>query len=327
MRVVSGIQPTGELHIGNYLGAIKKWVELQSQYECFFFIADLHALTSPLPQKSPPLRKQSYEKVMELISLGLDPEQCVIFLQSHVKEHTELAWIFNTLVPVAELKRMTQYKDKSRKLRGQGNAGLLTYPVLQAADILLYHADLVPVGKDQLQHLELTRTLAKKFNAYFGKTFNKPRALITEKGEKIMSLTDPRKKMSKSDNPASYIGLFEEPQNIEKKIMTATTDTGRELIYDPAKKPGISNLLVIFSMFSGISLKDLEEKFKKTGYAQFKKELSDLLIARLEPFRRKKKELFGRETYIEELLIRGTKRAQHIAVSTMEEVRKKIGLV
>lgn len=324
MRVLSGIQPTGELHIGNYLGAIRHWVKLQSQHECIFFVADLHTLTTPYDPKV--LGLESYNKMVELMALGIDPEKCILFIQSAIKEHTELAWIFNTLTPVGELERMTQYKDKARRFKQNINAGLLAYPVLQAADILLYQADLVPIGKDQQQHLELARTIARKFNARFGQTFKEPKALIFDLGAKIMSLSDPKKKMSKSDKPESYLCVFDESKILEKKVMAVVTDTGREIKYNPAKKPGISNLLVIYSLFSDIPIKALEQKFKGKGYAEFKKQLVKLLIDKLEPFRKKKKEFESREVYVQETIARGTKRAQQLAAFTMEEVRKKIGL-
>lgn len=325
MRVLSGIQPTGELHIGNYLGAIKQWVDFQHQHQCMFFVADLHALTAPFNPAG--FAEASRQKLIELIAAGLDPERCILFIQSAVKEHTELAWILNTVTPVAELERMTQYKERARRFKKNVNAGLLTYPVLQAADILLYQTDLVPVGKDQKQHLELTRTIARKFNQRFGPTFKEPRAIILKDEAKIMSLTDPKKKMSKSDPPESYIGVFDEPKVLEKKIMSATTDSQKTIRYAPRQKPGISNLMLIYSAFSGLTIKELEKKFKGKGYAEFKIQLAKLLIEKLEPFRRKKQELESREAYIDEIISRGSKRASFIAASTMEEVRKKVGLI
>lgn len=324
MRVLSGIQPTGELHIGNYLGAIKQWVDFQSKHECLFFVADLHALTAPFNPAE--LSKMSRQKMIELMATGLDPERCILFIQSGIKEHTELAWILNTITQVTELERMTQYKEKARRFKRNVNAGLLTYPVLQAADILLYQTDLVPVGKDQKQHLELTRNIARKFNQRFGQTFKEPEAVILKDEAKIMSLSNPKKKMSKSDPPESYICVFDEPKTIEKKIRSATTDSQKTIKYSPSQKPGISNLLVIYSAFSGATIKELEKKFKGTGYAEFKKQLTKLLIEKLEPFRRKKQEFESREAYIDEIIARGAKRARFIAASTMEEVRKKIGL-
>lgn len=324
MRIFSGIQPTGSLHIGSYLGAIKQWAKLQEKEECFFMIADLHALTTYRDPKI--FQKETLESVLELLAAGIDPEKSIIFIQSHVKEHSELAWLLNTVTPVAELQRMTQYKTKMKQFRQNINAGLLNYPVLQAADILLYQIDAVPVGKDQTQHLELTKTIARKFNQKFGQTFKEPRALIAESGNKIMALNDPKKKMSKS-LPETCLYLFDEPEAIEKKIKTAVTDPGRKIKYDPAKKPGISNLLTIFSLFSEKPIKELELNFKKSGYEEFKKSLSEELIKDLEPFRRKKKELAMRQTYIKEILNQGAKRAQITAQSTMTEVRKKMGLI
>ena len=324
MRILSGIQPTGSIHIGAYLGAVKQWLELQEMGECIFFIADLHALTTPRDPKTFP--KEVFEMAVELLAAGLDPEKCLIFIQSQVKEHTELTWLLNTITPVGELERMIQYKEKTRQLKQNVNAGLLDYPVLQAADILLYQTESVPVGKDQVQHLELTKTIARKFNQKYGETFKVPEALTLDIGAKVMALTDPKKKMSKS-MPETCLYIFDEPEVIKKKIMSAVTDVGKTIKYDTSKKPGISNLLTIFSLFSGQSIKEIEKKFKGKGYADFKKQLSDLLILKLESFRRKKKELLLREVYVREILERGKKRAQIIASGTLQEVRKKIGLI
>lgn len=325
MRILSGIQPTGEMHIGNYLGAAKQWVELQNSHECIFMIADLHALT--IPQDPKTFKRAVLEKTMDLLAVGLSPEKCMLFVQSQVKEHTELTWIFNTLTPISELERMTQYKDKAKKYKSNINMGLLDYPVLQATDILLYQTEGVPVGKDQLQHLELTRQIARKFNAKYGKTFVEPKAMILKEGAKILSLTDPKRKMSKSDAPESYITPFEEPESIRKKIMRAVTDTGKELRYNQTKKPGVSNLLTIYSLFAKEPIKDIEKKFRGKGYAAFKKALAELLVEKLAPFRRKKKELQNRDLAIQEILKHGAKRARAIAQTTMEDVRTKIGLL
>jgi len=324
MRILSGVQPTGSIHIGSYLGAVSQWKKLQTIGECIFFIADLHALTIPQEPKTFP--KEVIETATELLAAGLDPEKCIIFVQSEIKEHTELCWLLNTITPVGELMRMTQFKEKSRRFKGNINAGLLNYPVLQAADILLYQTDSVPVGKDQMQHLELTKTIARKFNQKYGKTFKVPESIILQTGARIMALNNPKKKMSKSD-PKSCLYLFDEPDVIRKKIMTAVTDPGKAIKYNPAKKPGISNLLVIYSMFSEKSISQVEKKFSKKGYAEFKKALADLLVAKLEPFRRKKKELSTREVYIKEVLERGKKRAEIISQSTIKDVRKKMGLI
>lgn len=323
MRILSGIQPTGSIHIGGYLGAIKQWKELQEIGECLFFIADLHALTVTRNPKTYP--KEVLETAIELLAAGLNPEKCIIFVQSQIKEHTELCWLLNTITPLGELERMTQYKEKSKQFKANINAGLLNYPILQAADILLYQTDSVPVGKDQVQHLELTKTIARKFNQKYGQTFKIPEALILKNGSKIMALTAPKNKMSKSLS-RTCIYLFEEPDVLRKKIMGAVTDPGKSVKYDPIKKPGISNLLTIYSLFSEKSIPQLEKKFKNKGYADLKKSLADLLVLKLEPFRKKKKELLSREVYVKEVLEQGRKRAQVLAQSTIENVRKNMGL-
>jgi len=323
-RIFSGIQPTGPIHIGNYLGALKQWIELQDKNECVFSIVDWHSLTVPYDPAE--LQKSIREKLIAYVAAGVDPDKSIIFVQSQVKEHAELCWLLNTICPVGELQLMTQYKDKSKKYKDNVNAGLLDYPVLMAADILLYKTVAVPVGKDQEQHVELTRSLAKKFNKRFGETFPEPEAIMPTSGAKIMSLTDPKKKMSKSDDPKSYISLFDEPEVIRKKIMLAETDSGKDIIYNITKKPGISNLLTIYSLLSGKTTKDLEKEFKGKGYGDFKKSLAETVINYLEPFRRKQKELQTREVYVQEILKNGKSRAETIAKATMQEVREKMGL-
>lgn len=307
------------------MGAIKQWIELQEKNECVFCIVDLHALTVPYSPKH--LQDLILEKAIAYLAAGIDPEKSIIFIQSQVKEHTELTWLLNTVTPIGDLSRMTQYKEKSRKFKDNINAGLLNYPVLMAADILLYQTDFVPVGEDQKQHVELARTIARKFNQRFGQVFKVPEARLPKTGARIMSLVNPLKKMSKSDSRESYIGLFDEPEQIKEKIMKAVTDTGKAIKYQPEKKPGISNLLTIYSLLSGKTIKDLEKKFKNKGYADFKKSLAELVINSLETFRRKRKELLSREVYVKEILNQGTKRAQIIAQSTIQEARKKMGLV
>ena len=311
------------MHIGSYIGAVSQWKKLQESGECLFFVADLHALTVPQDPKEFPA--QVMQTAVEMIAAGLDPEKCIIFIQSEVKEHVELCWLLNTITPLGELERMTQYKDKSKQFKDSINAGLLNYPILQAADILLYQIDSVPVGEDQKQHLELTKNLARKFNQKYGKTFKVPEALMLETGAKIMALNNPKKKMSKSQ-PETCLFLFDEPEIIKKKIMSAVTDTGKSIKYDTEKKPGISNLLTIYSLVGQKSIGEIEKKFKNKGYGDFKKSLAELLILKLEPFRRKKKELLSREVYVKEILERGRKRAQIIASATMQDVRKKMGL-
>jgi len=324
MRVFSGVRPTGELHIGNYLGAMKQWVELQKIHDCVFCIVDLHAITTPfLPEN---LQKNILELAIAYLAAGLDPEKCILFLQSQVKEHTELAWILGTITPLGDLKRMTQFKEKSKKHPEYVNAGLFNYPILMAADILLYKSDLVPVGIDQEQHVELAREIARRFNRMFGEVLKMPRVLLSE-GQKIMSLQNPKKKMSKTDSPEGCIGVFDAPEEIEGKIKRAVTDLGKTIKYDPKRKAGISNLLTVYSLFSELPIERIERKFKSKGYEEFKKSLAGLLIEKLEPFRRKKKEFLTREVYIKEILEKGRKRAQLIAQSTLLEVKKKMGLV
>jgi tryptophanyl-tRNA synthetase len=324
MKIISGIQPTGQLHIGNYLGAIKQWVALQEKEECLFFIADLHSLTVPYePSKLP---ENVTEAAIAYLAAGIDPQKSIFFVQSQVKEHTELSWILNTVCPIGDLERMTQFKEKSKQFKKNINAGLLTYPILQAADILLYKAIAIPVGKDQVQHIELARTIARKFNQHFGETFPEPKPLLSE-GAKIMSLKDPKKKMSKSAGSEGCLSLFEEPENIKKKIMSAVTDTGKEIKYNSKTKPGISNLLTIYGLFSNKPIRDLEKEFKNKNYAFFKNSLVELLINSLEPFRAKRKELLARKIYIDEILKMGAKKAQNIAKPTMQEVLKKTGLL
>ncbi len=322
MRIVSGIQPTGSLHIGNYLGAVKQWIELQQNNECIYFIADLHSLTIPYNPKK--LKENTLETAREYLAAGLDPEKSILFVQSDLREHTELCWLLNTVTPVGDLQRMTQYKEKAQQFKKNINAGLLNYPILQASDILIYKAEKVPVGEDQVQHIELTRTIAKRFNQRFGKTFVIPKPYLSQ-GAKIMSLKKPEKKMSKSLGSEGYISLFDSPKTIKKKVMSAVTDTGKEIKRDK-NKPGISNLINIYSLFTEKTEENIEKEFKNKGYAEFKKSISEILIEKLEPFRRKREELLNREDYVEELLKQGAKKASVLAKSTLKEAKKKMGL-
>lgn len=324
MIVFSGIRPTNQIHLGNYLGAIKQWIDLQKDNECVFCIVDLHAITTPYDPKE--LQKDIQNILIVYLAAGIDPDKSIIFVQSHVKEHTELAWLFETITPLGELNRMTQFKDKSKQNKDYINSGLLNYPVLMAADILLYKGEAVPVGKDQEQHVELTRTIAKKFNQKFGQTFKEPKSIIPKEGAKIMSLVDPKKKMSKSDDQKSCLFLFDSPEAITKKIMSATTDSGKEIKYNITKKPGISNLLTIYSLLTGKTTQEIEKEFHKKTYSEFKKSLAEVIINYLEPFRRKQKELMTREVYIQEILKKGHDRAQTMAKITMQEVKDKMGL-
>jgi tryptophanyl-tRNA synthetase len=323
MRIFSGIQPTGALHIGNYLGMLKQSFELQKENDCIFCIVDLHAITIPYDQKLLP--KNILGTAASYLSAGINPEKSILFVQSQIREHSELCWLLNTITPVGELFRMTQYKDKSKQFKKEINAGLLNYPLLQAADILLYKTDLVPVGKDQEQHIELSRTIARKFNQRFGKTFIEAETKTPKIGARIMALSDPKKKMSKS-MPSGCLYLFDEPKIIRKKIMAATTDLGKEIKYDSKKKPGIANLLTIYSLFSETPINELEKKFKAANYAKFKQKLADLLVEKLEPLRKKQSELIKREVYVKEILEKGADKARTIARSTIKEVKEKMGL-
>lgn len=324
MRIFSGIRPSGQIHLGNYLGAMKQWIDLQEKNECVFSIVDLHAITTPYDPKE--LQKDILNTAIIYLAAGVNPDKSVIFVQSKVQEHTELAWLLETITPMGELSRMTQFKEKSKEHKDYINSGLFNYPVLMAADILIYKAEGVPVGKDQEQHIELTRTIARKFNQKFGEAFKEPKSLILKEGAKVMSLTDPKKKMSKSDEPKSYISLFDSPEEITKKVMSATTDSGKEVKYNITKKPGISNLLVIYSLLTNKSTQEIEKQFTKKSYADFKKSLVEIVVNYLEPFRRKQKEFSAREVYVQEILKKGQTRAQSIAQSTMQEVRQKMGL-
>ncbi len=323
--IFSGIQPTGTIHIGNYLGAIKNWVELQKNpnYDCFFSIVDLHAMT--IPYNSKKFQEIIYNTVLDNLAAGLDPKKCTLFIQSQIKEHSELTWILDTITPLGELERMTQFKEKAEEQKKEVNAGLLTYPVLQAADILLYKTDSVPVGKDQQQHVEFTRTLARKFNARFGNIFKEPEVLIPKFGAKIMSLQDPSKKMSKSQ-PESYIALFDSEDEIRRKIKISVTDSGKEIKYDEKNKPAIPNLRTIYHLFSEKPIKEIEKKYSGKGYADFKKDLVETIIEYLKPLREKRQKIAKNPDYVRDILEKGRIRAQKIASRTMEEVKKKTGL-
>ncbi len=322
-RVFSAIQPSGEMHIGNYLGALKNFVELQKQYECFFFIADYHSITENYDPKEKP--KQIMNLALDFLAAGLDPKKCTICLQSDIPEHTELAWIFNTITPMGLLERMTQYKDKSQKQTANINVGLFDYPVLQAADILIYKAGLVPIGQDQIQHLELSRNVAHFFNNKFGKTFPEPEALLTET-PKIMSLVDPTKKMSKSMGPKSYIGINDEPGVIKEKMKKAVTDTGTSKEVTPATK-NLFLLLEILGKKEHYETFLAEHKKGMIKYSQLKETLAQDIADYFAPFRAKRKELEAKPKFVKEVLVTGAERSRKIARETMREVKQKIGLV
>jgi tryptophanyl-tRNA synthetase len=324
MKIFSGIRPSGDLHIGNYIGAVKQWIKLQEDNEAIFCIVDLHAITTPYSAKD--LQEKIISQATSYLALGVDPEKCILFVQSHVKEHSELAWLLGSMTSMGELQRMTQYKEKSKKQKNI-NSGLFNYPVLMAADILLYETEIVPVGEDQKQHVEMARSIAKKFNNYFGDTFKIPEVQIEKVGARIMSLQNPKNKMSKTDNDQGAIGLFEGPEIIRKKILRSVTDNDTKIKYDIIRKPGISNLLTIYSSFKETTIKKSEAEMKDKNYSEFKKIIADLLIEKLEPMRKRKQDLDSRKVYISEILSQGSKRAESIAKTTMLRVHKNMGLL
>jgi tryptophanyl-tRNA synthetase len=321
--VFSGVQPSGVLHIGNYLGAIQRWVRLQSQTTNYFCVVDLHALT--IRQDPEELHANTLRVAKTYLAAGIDPQHSTIFIQSHVKEHCELAWLLATLCYMGELSRMTQFKDKSRNKGENIGVGLFTYPTLMAADILLYHTDLVPVGEDQKQHLELTRDLAVRFNNAFGETFVVPEPVIGEVGARIMGLDDPTRKMSKSEpKPGHYLALTDPPDAIRKKIGRAVTDSGTE-IRAGADKPALSNLLNIYHLMSGISIAELEERYRGQGYAAFKRDLAEVVIEHLRPFQERYAALDDAEVMA--LLRAGADRARAVAAETIQQVKERMGIV
>lgn len=326
--IFSGIQPSGELTIGNYFGALKNWVKLQDEYECYYCIVDLHAIT--VRQEPKDLRRRTYEVLATYIAAGIDPSKNTIFVQSHVPAHAEGQWILNCFTYVGELSRMTQFKDKSKKYEGNDvgvGAGLLNYPVLMATDILLYQADLVPVGKDQTQHLELTRTIAERFNNLYSPTFVVPEGYIPEKGAKIMNLQEPDKKMSKSsDNPNSFILIMDPPEVIRKKISRAVTDNIGVVKYSD-EQPGVKNLMGILSIITGQSTDEIEKKYEGMGYAQFKKDVAEALVSELEPIQKRVKELLEDKTYLDEILKNGADKAAYVANKTLSKMKKKVGFI
>lgn len=326
-RILSAIQPSGTLTIGNYLGALKNFVKLQDEHECLFFIVDQHAIT--VPQDRLELRKKIKELTALYLACGLDPEKATIFVQSEVPGHTQLAWMLTCNTSMGELERMTQFKDKSQRLasKGQGiGVGLFMYPVLMAADILLYDVDYVPVGDDQKQHLELTRDLAERFNHRFGETFKIPEPLIAKTGARIMSLQDPTKKMSKSDdNPRNFILMTDEPNVIRKKIKSAVTDSDGIIAFDRENKPGLSNLLEIYSTITGESIDSIVARYEGCGYGQFKSDLAEVVVTELEPIQKRMKELLN-SPIIDEVLDRGAEQANKLAYKKVKKVEHKMGL-
>ncbi|MGN8504956.1 tryptophan--tRNA ligase [Helicobacter pylori] len=322
-RVFSGIQPTGQIHLGNYLGAIKHWVEMQDEYENLFCVVNSHAITLPIDPNF--LKSQTYELVKLLLACGISPKQSGLFIQSEVDEHPALAWLLNCQVSMGEMQRMTQFKDKSLKNPKSVNVGLFNYPILMASDILLYQSDLVPVGEDQKQHLELTRNVAEKFNRDFGNCFKVPEPLIAKVGARVMGLDDPKVKMSKSHQGANHaIFLLDEPDIIVKKIKKAATDSMGVIAFDE-KREGIFNLLNIYMLLSDESPENIEERFKNKGYGDFKKELAEVMIQALKPIQEKYKEISDDE--VKAILNCGTEKARPLARATYQKAKELMGLI
>jgi tryptophanyl-tRNA synthetase len=323
--ILTGAKPSGEMTLGNYLGAIKNWTAMQASYECMFPVVDMHAITVRYVPAE--LRKRTQAFVAQYIACGLDPATSHIFVQSHVAGHAELSWVLSCICPVGDLHRMTQFKEKSSKPGASINAGLLFYPVLMAADILLYNADLVPVGEDQKQHLELARNLAHRFNSTYSDTFKVPEPYIPKTGSRIMSLQNPDRKMSKSDDNANdYILLLDDPDLIRRKLLSAVTDSGSEVRFDEAK-PGISNLLTILSSVTDRAIPELEAEFAGKGYGDFKKAVADAVIARLEPVQARYRELMENKDYLNQVLKAGAETAQVRASKMMAKVYRKVGFL
>jgi len=323
-RVFSGIQPSGNLHIGNYIGAMKQWIELQKNYDCIYSIVDLHAITIP---QNPKILK---EKIRELTALylacGVNPDKSLIFVQSHNPDHAVLAWILDCVASMGQMQRMTQYKSKSKELKGKVSVGLFNYPALMAADILLYQTDLVPVGDDQVQHVELTRDLARRFNSRFGKVFVIPEAKVMKMGARIMSLKYSDKKMSKSDEDKDgTIDLLDSADEIKRKIKIATTDSGKEIVFRE-NKPAISNLLTIYSHVSGLTVKKLEERYQGKGYQEFKEDLGEAVIEFLRPIQKRYHQIRKDEKYLDQVLADGLKRARKVSQKTLSNVYQAVGL-
>ena len=324
--ILSGIQSTGNLTLGNYLGAITNFVKMQDDYDCYYMIADLHSLTI---RNNPEELRQNTLKVLALyLASGINPEKSTIFIQSHVPEHTGLSWVLNCYTYMGELSRMTQFKDKSAKHADNINSGLFTYPVLMASDILLYGTDLVPVGEDQKQHLEITRDIAERFNKIYGDTFKVPSPYISKTGARIMGLQDPTSKMSKSSTiPNDTILLIDTPDVILKKIKKAKTDSDGVIKYDIKNKPGISNLLSIYSIISGKKIEELEKEFAGKTYGEFKNKVGEAIIEELNPIQKRYNEIINDEEYLKLVYSKGAQQAQKLAKKTLQDVYKKIGLV
>ena len=325
-RSLSGMQPTSDsLHIGNYVGALVNWVELQDAYDAFYFVADLHALTVPTDPEV--LRRRTRVTAAQFIAGGVDPQRSAVFCQSHLPQHAELAWVMNCLTAFGEAGRMTQFKDKTAKGQ-QANVGLFTYPMLMAADILIYDADKVPVGEDQRQHLEITRDLAMRFNQRYGQTLVVPEPHILKATAKVMELTDPTSKMSGTNSPeAGLVLLSDDPKRIVKKIKSAVTDAEREIRYDPERKPGVANLLVMESALTGVPIPTLEAGYAGKGYGDLKSQVAEVTVAAVRPFQERMKELLDDPAELDRILASGAQRAGAVSAATMDRVKERIGLL
>ena len=325
MRIFSGIQPTGAKHLGNYIGAIRNYVALQERGEAFFCIVDLHSITTDYEPEE--LRESTLSLAALLFAAGLDPDRCTLFVQSHVKAHSEAAWLLGSVTSFGELNRMTQFKDK-REQQAFVSAGLFTYPVLQAGDILLYQADVVPVGEDQRQHLELARNVAERFNARYGETFRVPDAMIPEVGGKVMDLQEPTKKMSTTGGTAQgTVGVLDPPDTVRKKFRSAVTDSGTDVRYDPDEKAGISNLIEILSIMGGDDIPAIEARYDGGGYGTFKSDVAEAVVAVLDPIRTRYEELRADEAQLHALLARGAEKAREVSAPTLEQLYERMGFV
>ena len=326
--VLSGCQPSGELTIGNYLGALRQWVDMQQDHQCYYSLVDLHAIT--IRQDPVALRKACLDGLALYLACGIDPEQSTIFLQSHVPAHTQLNWVLNTFTQMGELNRMTQYKDKSQKAEANMNSGLFTYPVLMAADILLYNTDLVPVGDDQKQHLELARDIATRFNNIYGDVFTIPEPYIPKFGARVMSLQEPTKKMSKSDtNPSNFIGLLEDPKKISKKIKRAMTDSDEQarIYFDRVEKPGVSNLLTLLSCTTGRTVEQLVPEYEDKMYGHLKGDVADAVVALLEPIQQKFHQYRNDQSYLAQVMAQGAEKAAQRTNPMLAKVYDAVGFI
>jgi tryptophanyl-tRNA synthetase len=323
--VFSGVQPSGALTLGNYIGALRNFVDLQDQYDCYYCIVDMHAIT--VPQVPKDLRRNSLDVLALYLASGMDPDKSTLFMQSHVPAHAELAWVLNTITYMGQLNRMTQYKEKSRKSEENLNAGLFTYPVLMASDILLYQADFVPVGDDQKQHLELARDLANRFNNRYSDTFVVPEPLIKEFGARIMSLQNPEAKMSKSDQDTNAFILLQDSKDaISRKIKKAVTDSKGRVLYSE-DQPGVKNLINIYSVLEGLGVEEIVEKYQDKGYGDFKKDLAEVVITALEPLQERYNDYLNNKDFLEEVYKKGARKAEEKAFKTLAKVYKKVGFI